>query len=376
MSVHLVKGADPVLRSDTTERLVTELLAGGDRSLAVEELAIPGRAMSDGEEGGTEARTATVDSVLHAALTVPFMAERRIVVVREVGNLTKDEAAPLVAYIEDPTPSTELVLVAGGGTVVKSLDEAVKRVGTVHAPASEKAVDVLASELGAAGLHLQPDAANAILAHVGDDAGLLPSMVETLGAAFGAGADLSLDDVLGYLGSEGRVPTWDLTNALEKGDIPGSLEVLRRLLRVTSPTQPKPMHPLQVLAMLHGHYRRLLRLDDASITSNEEAAAALGGRTKPASAGFRLRQARALGTDGLRQAFDHLARADVDLKGGRAIPPEVVLEILVARLAQITARATTGRGGRGRGATGRGATGRGARGGGGGRSGRGRPANV
>ena len=65
---------------------------------------------------------------------------------------------------------------------------------------------------------------------------------------------------------------------------------------------------------------------------------ALGGRTSPGAAGFRLRQARALGTDGLRQAFDHLARADLDLKGERAIPGDVVLEILVARLANLSAR--------------------------------------
>jgi DNA polymerase-3 subunit delta len=348
VSVHLVKGADPILRGDAAEALVTELLAGDDRSLAVEEFTIPGRAAAEGEEGGADARLAAVDAVLNAVFTLPFMTERRVVVVLDVGNLTKDEAAPLVAYFEDPTPSTELVLVAGGGTIAKSLDEALKKNGSVHAPQSEKAVDVLASELDAAGLHLRADAATELVAHVGGDAGLVPSIVETLAAAHGAGAELGLDDVTPYLGSEGRIPTWDLTNALEKGDIPGSLEVLRRLLTVTSPTQPKPMHPLQVLAMVHGHYRRLLRLDDPAITSNEQAAAALGGKTKPGSAGFRLRQARALGTDGLRQAFDHLARADVDLKGGRAIPPDVVMEVLVARLAQITARAGGGRGGGGR----------------------------
>jgi DNA polymerase-3 subunit delta len=364
VSVHLVKGADPILRDDATDQLVTELLAGDDRSLAVEEFTIPGRAATEGEEGGAEARLAAVDAVVNAVFTLPFMTERRVVVVREVGNLTKDEAAPLVAYLQDPTPTTELVLVVGGGKLAKSLDDAVKQTGSVHAPSSEKAVDVLASELDAAGLHVRADAAAAIVTHVGGDAGMLPSIVETLAATFGAGADHGLDDVTPYLGSEGKIPTWDLTNALEKGDIPGSLEVLRRLLTVTSPTQPKPMHPLQVLAMLHGHYRRLLRLDDPAITSNEEAAAALGGSTNPRSAGFRLRQARMLGTDGLRQAFDHLARADVDLKGGRAIPPDAVMEVLVARLAQITARAS---GGSGRGAGGGRA---------GGRSGRGRASSA
>jgi DNA polymerase-3 subunit delta len=95
------------------------------------------------------------------------------------------------------------------------------------------------------------------------------------------------------------------------------------------------MHPLQVLALLHGHYRRLLRLDDPRVRTNEDAAAALGGRTNPRAAGFRLRQTRALGTEGLRRAFDLIAQSDLDLKGARAIPEAVVVELLVARLAAL-----------------------------------------
>jgi len=89
--------------------------------------------------------------------------------------------------------------------------------------------------------------------------------------------------------------------------------------------------------MLHGHYHRLLTLDDPAIRNSQDAAAALGGRANPRSAGFRLRQARALGSDGLRRAFDLLAQADIDLKGARAIPQDVVAELLVARLAALPA---------------------------------------
>ena len=96
------------------------------------------------------------------------------------------------------------------------------------------------------------------------------------------------------------------------------------------------MHPLQLLALLHGHYRRLLALDDPAVRSSQDAAAALGGRANPRSAGFRLRQARALGSGGLQRAFDLLAQADLDLKGARAIPEDAVVELLVARLAGLT----------------------------------------
>lgn len=342
MSAHLVKGEDPILRSDACEVLVAELLGADDRTLALEEVTVPPKASGDGEGGGSDARVAAVDVALNGASTPPFMTESRVVVVRDVGLLSAAEVEPLVRYLEDPLETTALVLVAGGGALAKSLETAVKKHGTVHVPGATKAVDVLAQELATAGVRLRPDATKALLAHVGSDAGLVPGIVETLAGAFGSDVDLGSDAVAPYLGGEGSVPVWDLTNAIEKGDKAGALTVLHRLLTVTSPTQPKPVHPLQVVAILHSHYRRLLTLDDPNVRSAEDAATALGGRTSPNAARYRLKQARALGTDGLRQAFDHLARADRDLKGERAIPGDAVLDVLVVRLCGLSAR--TGRG--------------------------------
>ncbi|HEU5301722.1 MAG TPA: hypothetical protein VFW06_05715 [Acidimicrobiia bacterium] len=341
MSAHLVKGDDPILRVDAVDALIDELLGPDDRAFAVEDRLVPPKGEGDG--GGADARAAAVDATVNGATTPPFMTEGRVVVLRDVGLLSADEVQPIIRYLDDPLPTTSLVLVAGGGTIAKALEAAVKAHGTVHAPAATKAVDVLAATLDTAGIRVGNDAAQAIVAHVGADAGLIPGIVATLASTFGPDVQLHAADVEPYLGGEGTVPVWDLTNAIDKGNTTDALVVLQRLLRVTSPKQPKPVHPLQVLAILQSHFRRLLTLDDPAIRSAEDAAAALGGRTSPNAARHRLRQSRALGTAGLRQAFDHLARADLDLKGKRAIPEGAVLEILVARLCGLSARAGAGR---------------------------------
>ena len=343
MTVHLVTGDDPILRGEAVQTLVGDLLAGDDPTLALEEHEVPGRATADGEAGGADARLAVVEGVLNAAATPPFMTSRRIVVLRDVGLLAAAEVEPLVRALEDLLPTTELVLVAGGGRTPKALDDVVKRAGAVHAPAAMKPADVLARELDRADIALQADATKAVLAHVANDAGLLPALVVTLAGAYGPGTSLRAEQVEPYLSGGGSIPVWDLTNAIEKGDVAAALVALHAMLTVTSPTQPRPMHPLQVLGLLHSQYRKLLALDDPEVRTAEDAAAALGGRTSPNAARFRLRQARALGSDGLRQALDHLARADLDLKGERAIPEDVVMEVLVARLAELSTRTGGGR---------------------------------
>jgi DNA polymerase III subunit delta len=166
------------------------------------------------------------------------------------------------------------------------------------------------------------------------------ALVEVLDAAFGAGVQLTVDDVAPYLGDAGAVPSYQLTNAIESGDPATALEVLHRLLTVSSPLQPKPMHPLQVMGVLTGYYRRILRLDDATLRNPADAVAALGGKVKEFPARKALEQARALGTDGIRHAFDALYQADLDLKGARAIPEDAVMEVLVVRLARLAARSS------------------------------------
>jgi DNA polymerase-3 subunit delta len=140
------------------------------------------------------------------------------------------------------------------------------------------------------------------------------------------------------LGEAGGVAPYLLTNAIEGGDVAGALEILHRLLTASGPQQPKPMHPLQVLAMLHNNIRRVARLDDPEIRGGADAVVALGGRVKEYPAKKALDQARRLGTDGIRDAYAAIAQADLDLKGARAIPEDAVMEVLVARLAALSAR--------------------------------------
>jgi hypothetical protein len=70
---------------------------------------------------------------------------------------------------------------------------------------------------------------------------------------------------------------------------------------------------------------------------------------KPYPAGLALRQARLLGSDGLRTAYGHLAKADVDLRGATGLPEDAVLEVLIARLAGLSRRAGAGSGSASRG---------------------------
>ena len=196
--------------------------------------------------------------------------------------------------------------------------------------------DFLTRAAKAAGVSLSPAAQRLAAERFGEDAGRVAGLVDLLASTYGE-ATVDVDALEPFLGTAGAVPPYKLTGALDDGDLAGALEVLARL-------RDSGFHPLQVMVMLHRHYQRLLRLDDPGVNDEGAAVAALGGKVKPYPAKLALRQSRALGTDGIRSAYDALTRADIDLRGGSGAPEDAVLEILIARLAMLSRRAGAARG--------------------------------
>ncbi|HYX43873.1 MAG TPA: DNA polymerase III subunit delta [Acidimicrobiales bacterium] len=317
---YLVRGDDPVITGDAVKALVAELVGDDDPSFVLEELS--------GDEY-------TAGAVVDAAQTPPFFGDRRVVVARDVGRFTTAEAAPLTAYLADPLPTTKLVLVGGGGQLPRTLVDAVRKVGHVvdaTVPSGRGRSTWLAGRLKEGPVRLDAAASALVGAHLGEEVGRLTALLDTLAAVYGEGAKVGVEEVTPFLGQAGPVAPWDLTDAIDAGDVAAALGHLHRLLAAGA------RHPLVVLATLHTHYARMLRLDGTGIADEREAAAALGltGSTFPAKKA--LAATRRLGHAGVDRAITLLADADLALKGLVDWPPELVLEVLVARLARLAPR--------------------------------------
>jgi DNA polymerase-3 subunit delta len=337
VSVHLLRGDDPSLLLDAVVRTVRELVGDADRSLVLEELD---EERYRGDDGFDLAR------LVDAAQTPPFLTDHRVVVGRHLGRFGKaDEVAPLVAYLADPLPSTRLVLVWEKGenprqdrlpALPKSLSAALEAAGATvvdtSVPGGKKADEWLADQFRAADVKLSASARRMVGERLGEDRARVVHVLETLTGVFGPGAELDVEEVRPFLGDAGAVPPWELTDAIDSGDVPAALDKLHRMLGAGD------RHALQLMATLHGHYARMLRLDGAGVHDEKAAAAVLGmkGSTFPAKKA--LTTARKLGGERIARAITLLAGADLDLRGVKAWPDELVLEVLVARLAALSRR--------------------------------------
>ncbi len=325
-SVYLVKGDDAALVAQEVRGLLDKVVGDGDHTLIVEEI------------GGGAGDELSVGAVVDACLTPPFLVDRRVVVVREAGRLLTADTPRLVEIVEDPLPTTVLILVGGGGTVPAPLVKAIGAAGQIIDVTTGKAGERKAwlhDHLRAAPVKLEPRAADLLSGHVGEDLGRVEGLLGALSAAYGEGARITADDLAPYLGEAGNVPRYELTDAIDRGEPGRALTVLRRMLEAGG------LAPVQVLATLHGHFSNMLALDGDDISNDRDAAAVLG--TAPFVAKKALEQSRRLGSTRIAEAINLIAAADLDVRGASGMDADVVIEILVARLARQTRPARTAR---------------------------------
>lgn len=318
----LVRGDDAVLLADAVRKLVTTLVDADDAGLAVEELDL---------DSGDDHQ---LGALLDACLTPPFLTDRRVVLARNAGVLNADEGARVIQYLDDPLDTTVLVLVGGGGTVPAKLVAAIKKSGEiVEAGLPRQARDRtswLVDRLKQSPLKFDAAAGNRLGQHLGEDLSRLGGIIEVLRSTHGDGASIGVAELEPFLGDAGGVAPWDLTDAVDRGDAGNALELLHRLI------SGGDRHPLVVMATLHRHYGQMLRLDGSGARNENDAAQVLGlkGSTFPAKKA--MTQARKLGSAKIRRAIALLAEADLDLRGQKAWPAELVVEVLVARLCQLS----------------------------------------
>ncbi len=314
--VRLISGTDEVLLAEALRSAVTEAVGTSDRFDVLDEFS--------GEEY-------VLDDVLIAASTPPMLSSHRVVVARGLSRFGSAGIAPLLAWLENPCPTTDLVLEWDAARVPRSLAQAVEaaggeRVASEIPGGARNRRTWLEEHLAQAPVLLDASARASVTEHLGAELNRLAALLETLAGVFGADARLSAEDVAPYLGTEGDVPPWELTDAIDSGNVATTLAVLQRMWGARR-------HPLAVTAVVANHIGRMARLDGANAVNEKEAAALLGLRGSTFPARKALTGCRRRGSDGLARAVELLARADLDLRGKSGLDARCIAELLCVRLA-------------------------------------------
>jgi DNA polymerase-3 subunit delta len=316
--VYIVVSPDPLLSERAFARI---------RELAVPEAA---RAFNYDVYDGKGASGARI---LAAAQTLPMMASRRLVVVRDIGAMAAAELAKLIDYLGDPCETTVLVATA------QKVDKRIKFYATakkkkfLHELAPPRnATPWLRDEARRRGVDITPAAVTRLADVVGNGLARLALSLDQL-ALYAGGRKVDVDDVDDLVAETRERTVFELTDAIGQGDRQRALVALGALL-------DQRQSSIGVVMMLARHVRQLA-LAQAGLDKRlpkGELGKLLG--VPPFVVDKLATQARRFQPVALDRAIRRLAEADFALKGGRPmlktlgrdLGDRVVLDRLVAEL--------------------------------------------
>ena len=281
-----------------------------------------------------DGRTLTLANLRHACDAIPFLAERRLVIVE--GLLTritsqKEYLAALADYLPRLPETTRLVFVedkslSAKHPILKLAQQEergyVKRFDAPNAKTLPGWVEKRARKHGG---QIEPQAAHQLATVVGADLRLLDQEIIKLVTYTNAERPITKADVDAVVPYAQAAVVFDMVDALGRRDGRTAAQTLHRLLEMGE-------HPLRLLAMIVRQFRLLIQVEELKAQGNTSRDVAKALRLHPFPAGKLCNQATHFTAAQLETVYRHLMNTDVAIKTGK-MEADVALDLLVAGLA-------------------------------------------
>lgn len=264
-------------------------------------------------------------NVLEFLQTLPFLGDRRLLVLREIQKF--DEWKQLSGYLEDPNPASVLLMTS---SELKRTSAQFKNLSTfaevieLRRPYGKNLVKWVGDRFGKAGKSIEPHLSEILVQIAGDDLGILSSEIEKVVLSAGDSDQISHED-LSVSVPGGVEIVFNFLDAL--GDQNGTRAVSSLKTLLMNDSQPE-----YLVHMMAWHYRQLLKGSELmkSGLSPEQAAVKMGKKYPGLKEKF-ARQIKRAEESALVRALESLAECDRELKRGQ-IPSGILLDRLVLEL--------------------------------------------
>ncbi len=283
-----------------------------------------------------EGATAELRDVLEELDTVAMFGAQRLVVVEEADEFVSRYRQALEDYVAKPGRGGVLMLDVKTWPATTRLYKAVDAKGLAvdcSAPAAARLTRWLSDWAKQAhNVQLSLNAAETLAELVEPELGVLDQELAKLALVSGADKKITPDMVQKYVGGWRAKTTWEMLDLALDGNVP---EALRQVDRLLSSGEV----PIGILGQIASSLRRLaaatrliLRSEAAGRKIAVGSALQQAG-VKPFVLQKAERQLRRIGRQRGGQLYRWLLETDLDLKGDSPMPPRLVLERLIVRLA-------------------------------------------
>jgi DNA polymerase-3 subunit delta len=273
-------------------------------------------------------KDSSVSEITALAQTLPLMSEKRLMILKEIDALKAGDIEELTPYLNDPSPSTCLVMVSNLGKYEKKpVIAAVEAHGaaTRFFPLLDREIIAwIEAWARARGLSLQRDAAQYLSQTIGNDLQKIKNELEKVELYLRENKTITFEDMKAVVGDFREYNSFDLATAVGQKNKEKAFLILSRLVQ-------EGEQPVGLLGAIAWNFRRLVRAKalEASGMGYEEIKRKLSVIFHQ-SALFQ-EQMRRFSMEELQKAFDIMLSADRALKSNN-LNGRLVLERMILRL--------------------------------------------
>lgn len=214
-------GDEEFQKSQALQQLLDQLLPPGvDRGMVLTEYD----GTRSAEQGGPALAT-----VMDDLATLPFLADRRVVIIRDADGFVSAHRAKLESYLESPSPTGTLVLLCRSfpkNTRLYKAAAAVRgRLVECKKLTTRGLIDFVTAEFGARGKRVDHAVAARLVELIGQDQGLLAGEVEKLCLYANDRKTITADDVSDLVGVTREEKIFAVMDAAATGRFPLALQL-------------------------------------------------------------------------------------------------------------------------------------------------------
>ncbi len=197
---------------------------------------------------------ASAGEILDYVRTMPFIADKRFVVVKRFDSLPAKDKSRLVEYVRDPARSSYLVLDAWDDSILEDYGDLNKfaEIRRFGYPAGNELLTWIKQYLEAQDKKIDADAVDVLKELEGQSAAYITNELEKLIAFSGERKNVTGRDVEEVLGRSVLTSAFDLAGAIGNNNIGKAMDIISELLL----TGKKPH---EIIGILCWYFKRLAR---------------------------------------------------------------------------------------------------------------------
>lgn len=271
-------------------------------------------------------RDTSANEILAAVSTIPFFSSKRLVVVKDFEELSKEDTLRVINYIKNPNQYTRLIIDSEEGEMLKLDPSIIRNVKVVKfsEPTDTETSGWISRFISARGKTIEEGAIEILKELQGSDLLNLSQELEKLSTYTGDRKKITISDVENLVGKSVMASAFEIAHAAAEKNTTEAIGIIHQLV-----TYGKKAH--EIIGLLAWHFKILLKIKALSSLGRTEYAITQELRLSKKNARDFFTQSALYSIEDIGSKLEILLEADLGIKRAK-YNPSMILEFAVIRL--------------------------------------------